>query len=108
MPTTCASRATGPGSLDKLLRALASAQRREILRILGEATPDQGKTCCAPDELCACKLSERLGLAASTISHHMKLLCDAGLVGARKEGVWVYYTLRRDALRKVSEELSSL
>ncbi|MBE0475654.1 MAG: helix-turn-helix transcriptional regulator [Coriobacteriia bacterium] len=102
MPVT---RETSAGA-DSLFRALASAQRREILRILGGCTPDPGKTCCGPEEVCACKLGERLGLAPSTVSHHMKQLVEAGLVSARKDGLWVYYTLRRDALRAAAEELA--
>ena len=94
--------------VDAAFKALASEPRREILRILGESTPDNAKTCCAPDEVCACKLSERLGLAASTISHHMTVLRDAGLVDARKDGWWVYYTLKRDTLARVKDALSDL
>jgi len=89
-------------------RALASSQRREILRIIGERTQEPGKTCCAPDELCACKVSEALGLAPSTVSHHMSILVAAGLVSARKDGLWVYYSLRREKLRAVAAELGSL
>jgi len=74
--------------LDAALKALASAQRREIVRFLLERTSDEGKTCCATDEVCACKLSEHLGLAPSTVSHHMAALRDAGLVTARKDGTW--------------------
>lgn len=99
---------TEASTIDAAFKALASAPRREILRILGESTPEAGKTCCAPDEVCGCKLSERLGLAASTVSHHMTVLRDAGLVDARKDGWWVYYTLRRDALAAVKDELSRL
>lgn len=94
--------------LDAAFKALSSPQRREILRILSETTPDAGKTCCGPDEVCGCKLSDQLGLAASTISHHMNILRDAGLVDARKDGWWVYYTLRRDALAAVRAELDRL
>jgi ArsR family transcriptional regulator len=99
---------SGKASFDAAFKALASDQRREILRILGDATPEPGKTCCAADEVCACKLSDRLGLAASTISHHMAILRDAGLVTARKDGAWVYYSVRRDALRDVMAEISRL
>ena len=101
------ARASG-SKLDAALKALASEQRREILRLLGECTPDYGKTCCSPEELCACKLVERLGLAQSTISHHMSVLRQAGLVSARKDGLWVYYTLRRPALEEVAETLRRL
>lgn len=42
-------------------------------------------------ELCACQLIELVGLAPSTVSKHLALLRDAGLVESRKEGRWVYY-----------------
>ena len=106
MPTAHITTTPEATRIDAAFKALSSAQRREILRILGESTPDVGKTCCAPDEVCGCKLSENLGLAASTISHHMTILRDAGLVDARKDGWWVYYTLRRDSLAAVKDELS--
>lgn len=94
--------------LDAALKALASAQRREIVRYLSERGPAGGANCCVAEEVCACKLSERFGLAASTISHHMALLRDAGLVRARKDGTWVYYTVDREALRAVADALRAL
>ena len=89
-------------------KALASEHRREILRIIGDSTPEQGNRCCSRDEVCACKLSERLGLGAPTISHHMSVLHSAGLVDARKDGLWTYYTLRREALGEVARSLTEL
>ncbi len=94
--------------LDAAFKALASAHRREILRMLSDADTGGPKTCCAPEEVCACKISERLGLSASTTSHHMSVLRDAGLVSGRKDGLWTYYTLRRDALAHVAEVLTRL
>lgn len=94
--------------LNDVCRALASEHRREIIGILGESGSVPGKTCCRADEVCGCKLSERLGLAASTISHHMSVLRVAGLVEARKDGVWTHYSLRRDVLNDAAEELRSL
>ncbi len=94
--------------LDAALKALASAQRREIVRFLVESTPESGKTCCATDEVCACKLSERFGLAASTISHHMSALRAAGIVTSRKDGTWVYYTVQHDVLAAVAAAIEGL
>ena len=94
--------------LDEVFKALASVHRREILRVLSASTPEAGKSCCAEDEVCACKISEHLGLAASTISHHMSVLRDAGLVEARKDGLWTYYTLRREILEDAARELRGL
>ena len=91
--------------LDDVFEALASEHRREILRVLSESTPEEGKTCCAAEEVCACKLSDHLGLSPSTVSYHMSILRSAGLVDGRKEGLWMYYALRRDVLDRAAEEL---
>jgi len=100
--------ATTRTQLDEVFKALASGHRREILRVLGACTPEPGKTCCAADEVCACKISDHLGLSASTVSHHMTVLRNAGLVDARKDGLWTYYTLKRDALEEAARELRGL
>ena len=46
-------------------------------------------------EKCACKLLEALDIVQPTLSHHMKILCDSGLVVSRKEGKWMHYSLSR-------------
>jgi DNA-binding transcriptional ArsR family regulator len=105
--------------LDAAFKALASEQRRQILSLLSRSTRGpspfgsaSGSTSgCSPQatgEVCACVIAEHLGLAASTISHHMGLLRDAGLVDARKDGLWVHYRLRRDALDAAAEALKGL
>jgi ArsR family transcriptional regulator len=107
---TTATRATSArnerAGLDDVFKALASEQRREILRILGENTPDPDKTCCAPDELCGCKLAEWLGVGQPTISHHMAILRQAGLVTARRDGKRILYSLRRDVLDRAARVLT--
>jgi ArsR family transcriptional regulator, arsenate/arsenite/antimonite-responsive transcriptional repressor len=58
----------------------------------------------AGDEVCACDLVEPSGRSQPTVSHHMKILVDAGLVSRDKRGLWVWYRLapgRLDALRAV-------
>jgi DNA-binding transcriptional ArsR family regulator len=42
-------------------------------------------------ELCACEIQAATGLSHATVSHHMAVLADAGLVGSRREGKWMYY-----------------
>ena len=44
-------------------------------------------------ELCVCQITELMGLAVSTVSKHLSVLYQAGLVNARKEGRWMYYSL---------------
>ena len=56
------------------------------------------------DEVCACDLVAPSGRSQPTVSHHMKILVDAGLVEREKRGLWVWYRLvpsRLDALRAV-------
>ena len=51
-------------------------------------------------ELCACVILEKFHITQPTLSHHMKTLCDCGLVIGRKEGKWVYYSLDRQIVQK--------
>jgi ArsR family transcriptional regulator len=67
------------GSL--LFKALADSTRLEIVDMLS----------CG--ELCACKILERFNITQPSLSHHMKVLCDCGLVNGRKEGKWTHYSL---------------
>ena len=58
----------------------------------------------AEDEVCACDLVEPSGRSQPTVSHHMKILVDAGVVTREKRGLWVWYQAvpsRLDALRAV-------
>lgn len=72
-------RAMGVAEDVRRIKALADENRLAILLAL-----QQG-------EKCACVLLEELSISQPTLSHHMKLLCDSGLVAARKEGKWMHY-----------------
>jgi len=61
--------------------------------------------CCSGEEFCACDLMSPTGLRASTISHHMKALVEAGLVSAEKRGLWVFYRLREETFIDAIGEL---
>ena len=52
-------------------------------------------------EVCACKLLDELSISQPTLSHHMKLLRDSGLVTARKEGRWMHYSLNKKRFDEV-------
>lgn len=45
-------------------------------------------------ELCACKILESFHITQPTLSYHMKILCDSGLVDARRDGAWIFYSLK--------------
>lgn len=51
-------------------------------------------------EKCACTLLEDLNISQSTLSHHMKTLCDSGIINCRKEGKWSYYSINKDGCKK--------
>lgn len=92
-------------SADKVFRALSSRPRRRILSMLVRG---EGTECCAQEGVCACDFSEKLGLGAPTISHHMKVLAEAGLVASEKRGLWVYYRLLPEGFKPAFAEISEL
>ena len=59
-------------------------------------------------ELCACVILEKFRITQPTLSHHMKTLCDCGLVDGRKEGKWVYYSLNEQAVQKYQAIFTAL
>ena len=59
-------------------------------------------------EKCACKLLEALNISQPTLSHHMKILCDAGVVTGRREGKWMHYSLCAEAAGEAQSTLRAL
>lgn len=59
-------------------------------------------------ELCACKILEKFEMSQSTLSHHMKLLCESGLVRGREQGKWTYYSLDADAVGRAKRFLDGI
>lgn len=54
-------------------------------------------------EKCACKLLEEINVTQPTLSHHMKILCDAGIVVGRKEGKWTHYSISEKGVEQAKE-----
>ena len=52
-------------------------------------------------KLCACKILEKLNITQPTLSHHMKILCDCGLVIAEKDWKWTHYSTDKKALESL-------
>lgn len=65
----------------KVFKAFCDENRLQILEMLRSG------------EKCACKLLDELHIGQSTLSHHMRILCDSGVVQGRKEGKWVHYSI---------------
>jgi ArsR family transcriptional regulator len=77
------------GQVVPLLKALADPVRLRLMSLVASH---------AGGEACVCDLSDAFDLSQPTISHHLKVLHDAGLLDREKRGVWVYYRARTDAL----------
>ena len=83
---------------ERIFKALGDPARIKILRFLQR--PDAA--CCVMDGcVCACDVERVLGVAQATVSHHMKLLVDAGLVRAEKQGRWMLYSIDTAAFAEV-------
>lgn len=87
--------------LSMVLRAIADPTRRKILRLLQGNFPrhNGSKGWCASD------VEQKIRLAQPTISHHMKILKNAGLVATHKAGTWVWYERDETALRSLRKSL---
>jgi ArsR family transcriptional regulator len=59
-------------------------------------------------EKCACVLLEKVNVGQSTLSHHMKILVDSGIVNARKDGKWTYYSINSIGSKNVAQLLQEL
>jgi ArsR family transcriptional regulator len=89
-------------NLDRTLHAIADPTRRRILQALKESGDKRGAKNAG---LCAGDIEERVHLSQPTISHHMAILTNAGLVGAVKQGQWRWYRRNQPALRKLLKAL---
>ena len=80
-----------------------------VVRALGDENRVHALLALRRGELCVCQIIELLGLAPSTVSKHMSILKQAGLVEAAKRGRWVYYRLPHEAERsRLVAEIVSL
>jgi ArsR family transcriptional regulator len=75
-------------------KALADPTRVAIVNRLGTA-----------DEVCVCELNAEFDLSQPTISHHLKLLREAGLVAVTRRGTWAYYRLVDESLQQLRQTL---
>jgi len=80
----------------KVFKALSDPKRAMIVDMLS----------CG--ELCACKILERFDMSQSTLSHHMKLLRECGLVNGRNEGKWTHYSLNNETVTQTREFFCNL
>jgi ArsR family transcriptional regulator, arsenate/arsenite/antimonite-responsive transcriptional repressor len=84
------------GEYALFMKALADETRVKIFDMLSEG------------ELCACKILEEFNITQPTLSYHMRILCDSGLVNSRRDGVWMKYSINKsvvDSLKKLFDDI---
>jgi len=79
-----------------VFKALADETRLKIIDMLS----------CG--QMCACAILEKLSISQSTLSYHMKILCDSGLISAKRDGAWMRYTLNKEMFENIREFLGSI
>ncbi|WP_313811062.1 metalloregulator ArsR/SmtB family transcription factor [Glutamicibacter sp.] len=83
----------------RILKAIADPNRLRLLSIVKNG-PSDGT--------CVCDLTEPLQLGQPTVSHHLKILVDSGLLAREKRGTWAYYTLVPHELKKAAALIMEL
>ncbi len=83
--------------LAALLKVLAEPARLRLLSLI-QAQPD--------GEACVCHLTTPLGLSQPTVSHHLKVLLEAGLVEREQRGSWAYFRVRPEPLAAIRDVLA--
>ena len=79
-----------------MFKAFADESRIQILELLRDG------------ERCACMLLEEMKITQPTLSHHMKILCDSGIVVGRKEGKWMHYSISEAGIGDAMSYLEEL
>lgn len=79
-----------------IFKAFCDENRIHILKLLRSG------------EKCACRLLEEMSISQPTLSHHMKVLCDSGIVVGRKEGKWMHYSISAEGARIARAHLTAL
>lgn len=76
-----------------MFKAFCDENRLQILQLLRDG------------EKCACNLLEEMQITQPTLSHHMKILCDSGVVIGKKEGKWMHYSISDEGMEAVQNSL---
>lgn len=76
-----------------MFRALGDPTRLDIFRLVAAQ----------PEPICACDVVDRFRVSQPTISHHMKVLAEAGLISVSRRGVWAYYSVNQRGLKQLQQ-----
>lgn len=79
-----------------LFKAIADQTRLNIVDLLS----------CG--EMCGCQLLDHFKITQPTLSYHMRILCDSGIINGRRDGAWMYYSINGDVIETISEFLAEI
>ncbi|MGH3937476.1 MAG: metalloregulator ArsR/SmtB family transcription factor [Pseudonocardiaceae bacterium] len=103
LPVVCCSPQTGEplsaeeaSELARVFKAIADPVRLRLLSLIASH---------AGGEACVCDLTGAFALTGPTISHHLKVLREAGLIAGERRGTWIYYRVQPEALQRLSDVL---
>ncbi|RJS27869.1 transcriptional regulator [Corallococcus sp. H22C18031201] len=97
-----------PSIAADIFKALSDEHRLKMLDFIATRDPDAGRT---GEGICACDVQDFIGLAQPTVSQHLRILVDAGLLAVERRGKWNYYTLNAKGFtsaQKVMEHFQEL
>lgn len=93
---------------------MATAQKPDLRRAarwfhaLADETRLQIMECLSQGEQCVCELTEALDTSQSRLSFHLKTLKEAGLVDDRRDGRWIYYTIKPDCVKEIQQAVQNV
>ena len=85
----------GNKRIASMFKAFCDENRLQILDLLRDG------------ERCACSILDEMQITQPTLSHHMKILCDSGVVVGRKEGKWMHYSISDKGLEEIRDYLDN-
>lgn len=81
------------------------AEKAEIFKVLSDSNRLQIIDMLSCGEMCVCKILEKFDITQPTLSHHLKVLLDSGIVTSRKEANWIHYKLNDEKMKEITEFL---
>lgn len=81
------------------------AEKAEIFKVLSDSNRLQIIDMLSCGEMCVCKILEKFDITQPTLSHHLKVLADNGIVTSRKEANWIHYKLNDEKMKEITEFL---
>ena len=83
-------------------------ERAKVFKALCDERPQRILELLHTGEKCACVLIDEMGMPQSSLSYHMKILCDSGIVTSREEGKWTHYQISKEGSEKAIELLKKI